>query len=178
MIHVCTPYRLDKNLGKAYNDEFKKIGNDDWVCMHDWDVKFLLSESISHLYGYVERFPKADVFTCFANRSHANSTQQLLGGKVSDNADMYHHLNLAIRQKEFLYQATEITGNISGFLMLISKRLWKEIKFTEDMKCLGVDTWFSKCLRENGKKVLRMDGIYIWHTYRLLNGVRNKQHLL
>ncbi len=63
-------------------------------------------------------------------------------------------------------------------LMLLSKKAWKENPFTEDLKCLGVDSEISIRLREQGKTILRMDGLYVWHTYRLMNGIRDKQHLL
>ena len=178
MIHVCIPYRTDRNLGKAYNDAFKMIGANDWLCITDYDVLFLLPDTIKHLYEYVERYPKADVFTCFANRSHVNSKQQLLGETVSNITDMNYHIQQAKTQTKFLYEATEIHGNISGYLMMLSKKLWKEIPFVEDMKCLGVDTMFSQRLREKGKKIFRMDGIMVWHTYRLANGVKDKSHLL
>lgn len=178
MIHVCTPYRLDRNLGKAYNDAFKMVGTKDYVCVTDYDILFLLPDTIKHLHEYTERYPNIDVFTCFANRSHVNSKQQLLGEKVSNDTDITRHIAKALKQKEHLYSVTELHGNISGYLMLISKRVWKEVPFVEDLKCLGVDTMFSKRLREKGKKIYRMDGVYVFHTYRLLNGVKDTSHLL
>ncbi len=178
MIHVCTPYRTDKNLGKAYNEAFSLIGDEDWLCVHDWDFSFLLPDSISHLYGYIERFPNVDAFTCYCNRSHISSHQQMLNGKISNDTDYMHHISLAIKQKEKLYQATEIKGNISGYMMLLSKRLWKEIPFAEDLKCLGVDSLFSVKLRQKGKNIYRMDGLYGFHQYRMVNGTKDKSHLL
>lgn len=177
-IRVCTPYRTDRNLGRAYNAEFKNISDNDWVVLCDYDILFLLPDTIKHLHEYPKLYPEAAVFTCFANRSHVNSTQQLLGGRVSAETDIVYHIEKAKQQQEFLYQATEITGNISGFLMMVSKKTWNEIKFSEDMKCLGVDSLFSARLRAKGKKIMRMDGIYVFHIYRLLNGIKDKSHLL
>ncbi len=172
-----TPYRLDKNLAKAYNDEFKKVNDDDYVCLRDYDTLFLLPETIADIYGYVERNPDKDLFTCYGNRNHFNLKEQILNGVISDDADIIHHIDLAIKQREQLYKLTIVTGHLSGFFMLISKRLWKEMQFYENRKCLGVDTAFSMRLRTRNKIVYRMDGIYLFHTYRLKNGVNNRSHL-
>lgn len=32
MIHHITPYRLDKDLGAAYNEAFRYVGPNDWIC--------------------------------------------------------------------------------------------------------------------------------------------------
>lgn len=177
MIHVATPYSTDKNLGAAYNNFIKLIPEEDWICLIDYDVLFLLPQTISHFYKYIELYPECDLFTCYANRSHENSRQQLLAGKISSNADMYYHIDLAKKQESNLYKATELKGNISGFLMILSKKLWNEIKFIDNGKSLGVDTDYSNRLAEKDKRVYRMDGVYVWHTYRLINGVNDKSHL-
>lgn len=177
-LHVCTPYRTDRNLGLAYNEVMQSLGDDDWAILTDYDILFLLPDTIKHLHEYPARYPDAAVFTCFANRSHVNSKAQLLGGIVSDNTDIRYHIEKAKYQTKFLYEATEINTHISGFLMMVSKKTWNEVPFVEDMKCLGVDTLFSKKLLERNKKIYRMDGIYVFHIYRLLNGVKNKEHLL
>lgn len=177
-VHVSIPYDVNRNLGKVYNEAFRNIHEDDWLVLTDYDVLFLLPDTIKHLHEYARLYPEAACFTCFTNRIHANSTQQLLNGTISGNTDILHHINLALKQEEYLYQATEIKGNISGFLMMVSKKTWNEIKFSEDLKCLGVDSKFSQQLREKGKTILRMDGCYVFHIYRLLQGIRNKEHLV
>ena len=178
MIHISIPYRIDKNLGKAYNIACKGIAEEDWIVLMDYDVMFLLPETIAHLYKYIELFPDTDLFTAYANRNHISLHQQLLGGVISENPDIKYHQELAVKQKQYLYNVTEIKGNISGFFMLLSKRLWNEIHFPEHFKCFGVDFYYSKMLHDKKKKILRMEGIYLWHSYRLLNGMQNKNHLL
>ena len=181
MIHVCTPYDIHKNLARAYNSAFRMIGEDEWLCVHDWDIQFLLPETIKHLHEYPQHFADAAVFTCFTNRSHVNSKMQLLGGVVSENTDILYHIDRAQEQTRHLYKATEIRQHISGFLMLISKKTWNEIPFEETYQyggCLGIDTMFSQKLLAKGKKIYRMDGVYCFHQYRIVNGVKNKDHLL
>lgn len=176
-IHVTTPFAVDKRLGRAYNEEFEKVAEDDWVCLRDHDTLFLLPDTINHLYGYVQRYQDAGMFTCFSNRNHPTMAHQLLGGKMSENTDIRYHIELAESQKSYLYKATEIKGNISGMLMLISKQTWNKIKFAPLLKCLGVDFEYCRTLRNNRKRILRMDGVYIWHTYRL-NDINDKKHLI
>lgn len=175
-IHQCTPYREDRNLGKAYNDAFSLIPDEDYLCITDYDVLLLLPDTIRHLYAYVNAYPDADMFVCYANRTFATNAQ--IYGQVSEDADIRNHIKIAKETAKKIPAVTEIKQNVSGFLMLIPKRTWNEIKFTEDMKCLGVDTLFSQKMLNAGKKILRMDGVYVWHTYRLENGVHDKSHLV
>lgn len=178
MIHVCQPYRVDKNLGKAYNDAFKLIGDNDWLCITDYDILLLLPETIAHLHGYVEHFPDTGIFTCAANRSHINSINQLLPTGVSDDDRVTTHIAIAKAQTKKLYQVTELNKHISGFLMMISKKTWNNVKFPEDMRCLGVDNVYSNRILQAGLKILRMDGVYVFHTYRLDKNVKDINHLL
>ena len=173
-VHVLTPFALDKNLGKAYNDAMRMIPDNDWACLIDYDVQFLTPDAIAHMHEYVRLNPDAGMLTCFTNRIGCG--EQLLNG-FSENSDMLHHLQLAEKQKKNLYKVTELKSLTSGFLMLISKKTWKGFPFEESGKCLGVDNAFCKALLAGGKKVLRMDGIYVFHTYRLGKGRFDTSHL-
>lgn len=177
MIHVKIPFDLDKNLGRAYNKAFEDVEERDWVCLLDHDVMFLTPDAIGLMYEYTRSFPETGIFTAFTNRIHPLAADQLLGGKVSENTDIKYHTDLAHQQKRHGVKATEINHVISGFLMLISKKTWREIKFPEGMKCLGVDNFYSQAVLEAGKKIYRMDSIYCWHTYRIAD-IKNKSHLL
>lgn len=177
MIHVKIPFHLDKNLGRAYNEAFEDVGERDWVCLIDHDVLLLTPDTIPLMHEYTRSFPETGIFTCYASRIHPLATDQLLGGKLSENTDIKFHTELADQQKRHGITVTEIKHVISGFLMLVSKKTWHEIKFPETMKCLGVDNFYSQAIMDAGKKIYRMDSVYVWHTYRLQNGITNKDHL-
>lgn len=177
-IHFPTPYRVDKNLGRAYNEEFLKVAEDDYVCLRDCDTLFLLHDTPAHIYGYVEHYPEVDFFTCYANRNHAIVPAQILGSTMSEDTNILNHIKIAREQSKQLYRIAQIQGGISGFVMLIKKKLWNEIKFPDGIKCLGVDLYYSTLLRDRKKKVYRMNGVYVWHTYRLENGTDDRKHLL
>lgn len=176
-IHICTPFSLEKNLGKAYNETMSLIPDGDWACLIDYDVQFLLPSTVRHMYGYVDKHGDTGLYTCFTNRLHPLAKNQLLHGIVQENDGIKWHSIQAIEQEKQLYQDTELNKHISGFLMLISKKTWNHVMFNEDKKCLGVDNDYSDRILEYGYKIRRMDGIYVFHSYRLLNGIRDKSHL-
>lgn len=176
-IHILIPFATDKDLGKAYNEGCSLVPDGDWICLLDHDVMFLTPDSINIMYGYVERNPDAGLLTCYTNRIHPISPQLLCGFGDVGGTNIIHHINVAEKQKQKLYNVTPLDKNISGFLMLFSKETWKQHPFKEGAGCLGIDTAFWQAIVGAGKKILRMDGLYVWHTYRLQNGINNKDHL-
>lgn len=179
-VHRISPNNPDKNLGKAYNYAIQAIPDNDWVCVTDLDILFLTPDAGNILHGYASLFanPSQQVLTCYTNRIHPLAKDQLLGGVVNEDDSIKNHIKIAEEQKQLLYELSMTNSGISGFLMLMHKSLWKEIPFNEDNKCLGIDTDFVKRVRSAGKDILRMDGLYVWHTYRLIQGINNKNHLL
>lgn len=176
MIHVCTPYSLDKNLAKAYNEAFERCPENDWLCLIDYDVCFLTPDAIRIMHEYVEAFPDTGIFTCFTNRIHPLQVEQNYLGAPSDNTDMKYWVNLATEQSKASFSVYNIEHEISGFLMLISKKTWNKIKFQDNGKCLGVDNQFSQAVIDAGLKILCMNRIIVWHTYRI-NDITDKSHL-
>jgi GT2 family glycosyltransferase len=178
MIHVKIPFDTEKNLGRAYNKAFEGVADDDWVCLMDHDVLLLTPDAIQIMEEYTKNFPDTGIFTCYASRIHPLSKYQLLFQEPSDNANLEFHLQIAYNQKRHGITVQEIPDIISGFLMLVSKKTWNRIKFPEHGKCLGVDNIFSQDVLSAGLKIYRMNSIYVWHTYRLTNGIGNKAHLM
>lgn len=177
-VHILKPFDLEKNLGRAYNEAMSRIPEGDWACLMDLDTMFLTPDAGNILHEYAEKFSHAGMFTCYTSRIHPLSKVQLLNEVVSEDTNLLNHIEKAYKQKERMITATPINRPVSGFLMMISKATWNEVKFTEDFKCLGVDNFFCDSLLKAGKSIYRMDNLYVWHTYRLKNGITNKTHLL
>jgi hypothetical protein len=173
MIFV-TPYRLDKNLGKAYNDIMRM--SDETVCFIDGDTMFLTPDFGHLIDDYHRRFPET-VLTCRTNRIHPLSKQ--LDGKMDEECDVRKLLCKAEERKR-LRTVTEIKPGeaMSGLLMVVPKKVWHHVPFKETGGCLGVDSQFRKDLHSNGIKIYIMDGIFIFHQYRLIQGAGFKQHLI
>lgn len=177
------PYREDKNLGKAYNEAFIDTTiYCPYLILRDYDTMWLLPDYLIHVDKYHHLYPDA-VLTCFTNRISPLSKPQLYTGRISEVSDIKTHIKVAQKIQAFSgnlqgrYPVTEITQDISGMMMVVPRSVWREHNFTEDKLCLGVDTEWNRRIRKAGVKILRMDGIYIFHTYRLLNGVGDKSHL-
>ena len=175
MIHILKPYSIEKNLGKAYNEAMSLLPDGHWGCLMDYDTMFLTPDCGVILHEYAKLLPDAGLLTCYTNRIHPKADQQLFAG-VSENYDVSVHSKIAKLVKDNLYQYTELKKEVSGFLMLISKDTWNEVKFREDGKCLGVDNEYCWALFDRGKKIYRMDGLYVWHSYRMDN-ITDKSHL-
>jgi hypothetical protein len=175
-VHIVIPYDIKKNLGKVYNEEMERIPDGNAACLKDWDVQLLTPDAGKILHDYANLYPD-NLLTCYTNRVHPLAKMQLLNGEISDNTDIKHHIELAEKQKENLYQVSEVNHWIAGMLMVLSKEFWKKHPFPENGRCLGVDTTYSINLRRRKAKILRMDGLYVFHQYRIMKGIENKQHL-
>jgi hypothetical protein len=176
-VHIIKPFDTEKKLGRAYNEAMRLLPDEDWACLCDLDTMFLTPDAGTILHEYAKIYDFAGMLTCFTNRIHPLQPDQLLDGTISQDANVSSHIEIAEKQKAHLYKVTVIDHIISGFLMMVSKRTWNETKFTETGKCLGVDNTFSANIRARNKDILRMDGLYVWHTYRLKNGITDKSHL-
>ena len=171
MVHILTPYSLDKNLGIAYNKAMSMIPEGDSACLIDYDVQFLTPDcgKILHEYSLINK----GLMTCYTNRVHPTSPQLLNG--LCENSDIKHHIKIAENQRKHLYEVEQLNKNISGMLMLISKDYWNNNKFNENLQFLGVDTDYSHRALPN---VYLMKGLYVFHQYRMKNGINDKTHLL
>lgn len=178
-IHDCIPFSLDKNLGKVYNQAFEST-TAEWLCLRDYDTMYLSPNSIPIMYKYIEKYPDTGIFICRTNRIGGKAVNQLAKGlqRASDNDSIIFWESQARRMETKGIIATEVNDIISGYLMLVSRKTWEEIKFTENMKCLGVDNQFSEDVLKSGKKIRVMESILVWHTYRLTQGIHQKSHLL
>lgn len=177
IVHDIIPFSLEKNLGKSYNETMQRIPDGDTACLRDGDTCWLTPDYGVHLQKYAEMNPES-VLTCYTNRVSTLSKMQLLTGRVSEVSDIRQHIETAGKMLKNLYSVTEINRDISGFCMVVPKSVWGLHPFPEDGLCLGVDTWWGRKIRAAGIKILRMDAIYLWHSYRLTTGIYHKTHLL
>lgn len=174
-IYYFTPFALDGNLGAAYNQYMQLLPNDDdWACFVDGDAMFMTPDFGKVIADVVEKNPETGMFTCYTNR--VANKEQLYRGIFSESADMLHHRDIAFVCRSVMADKTEeLTRPISGVMMLIQKRTWKEFPFKDGL--LSVDNDISRRLMQAGRKVLLMRGIYLLHYYRMREGRRNTKHL-
>lgn len=177
MLYFFTPYGFDGNLGKACNQYMELLPNDeDWACLMDGDIMFLKNDYGKHIQDCINRYPDTQLFTCLTNR--VGKKKQLHQGYFSDVADIKVHRRLALNLSgQLSTDAPVINAPLSGFLLVIQKKAWKKVRFSEAKKQLGVDDDFTKRLQASGAKIRIMMGLYVFHYYRLLEGKNHKTHL-
>ena len=184
MIWFFTPYSFEKKMFSAWDHYMNLVKEEeDWICMLDGDVLFLISDFGHQMQQYIDLLPDTGLFTCYASRT----SRQELRWKGSDmqNPSITYHRKKAEQLHDAYHGQTIELGNFNalGYLMLIKKSTWTTIRsqvqeLTADKKILSVDTRISRAVRESGKKIILMKGMYVLHYYRMNNGVEDLSILL
>jgi GT2 family glycosyltransferase len=183
-IYYCAPFSLERNLGREYNEYVKKLTQheDDWVFFLDGDVLFLDSNWGNHVNDLIQKYPNTGIFTCYTNR--VGNIQQCYNGIRSDDPDILNHYQIAQKLKQEKYWNVKKHNNrvISGYMFGFSRRTWEEVGgFSENKnEILKVDNRFSKKVLQLGKDILVMEGLYVFHYYRMneQDPKHANQHLL
>lgn len=175
MIWFFTPYSFEGKLFEAYDMYMSLIEEaDDWVIMMDGDTLFFQPNFGHILKDYFDRYPDTGMFVCFTNRI-GNKDQQ-----YSPDISTVESIRLQYLLAEFLNQnhhgeVTELQSPTSGFMMAIQQKTWKKIREelkvkTMDNFLLRVDRMIASLLLEKKIPIKRMDGFYMLHYYRMVEG--------
>lgn len=177
MIYTSMPYAPNKtkDLGQTYNKYFELLPHDsDWMCFIDHDIMLTTKYWYEQLEEFIKRYPDIGFFVTMTNRI-ANETQ-LKPGLDRNNHDIKYHRDEGQKQFEIHGYEIKILDDpkhpISGFFMLIQKKVWQQIKFKSGF-LLTDQKFFRECLKHNIKVGL-MEGLYIYHWYR---GDHDRSHL-
>ena len=176
MIIITTPYSLEKNLGKAYNEAMAMLpADDDWNIMRDVDTMFLDNKAPYHFAQAIKQKPDAGIFTCYASRT--GRAQQKFNGTISPDPSLINHRKIAIRQASVL-SLKPITEPIAGFCMAVKKSTWKQLGGFKEEGILSIDLDFSRRVLQSGLKIWLIESVYMLHYYRLIEGGPSyKEHL-
>lgn len=177
---TVTPYSFDKSLFNAFSDVFTLVGNTDWVCFIDCDVAFLEMSDFGHLIqGYIDRYPETGMFTCYASRCHYGC-QRTDFDMESDSIKDVAQKSIDVKEKG-LWEYVNIERKIAGHLIVIQKKTWRAIfpelrkmVLKKDKKILGFDTQLSNAILKKGYDIKLMEGIFVFHYLRMLNGKNDK----
>lgn len=169
-IYTFIPYSIEGNLGQAYNQCMGLVGKDDWALLLDHDVMLLQRRWYPFLYNVIEKYRDKGIglYTCFTNRCGAQF--QKAPGIDSSSHNLFYHISYARSlQDEYRDRITLLDdGNISGFFMLVSKKIWIEIRGAKKKGIGKVDLDLVKRLRDANIKIARLDGLYVYHYRRAL----------
>jgi len=164
-IDTNIPYEPGGEVGQAYNRYMENA--DDWVLFLDQDV-FLCNPNWYEICLDAIRFHgnEAGWITCWTNR--IGRTEQKHPDAPESN-DIEEHRQFAKKLwDENGVQVTDITDMGkdlgSGFFMLTNKMVWRKVGGFKD-GFLGVDNDYHVRIRNHGFKMLRLDGLYVYHHY-------------
>lgn len=166
-IHYISPYRIDKNIGKAINDAITQLNPDDedWIVHVDQDVCFLRPDSKKQI---EEILSTTDYRLLGAMTNRLGVPHQLHNNCFWTNNNMQYHIEIANeRHKEYYGQIELIKrGPIAAMVMCFRAYDWRSVGgFSENN--LQFDIKFSDDLRIKGCKLGVMKGVYVFHLYRM-----------
>lgn len=182
MIWFFTPYSFQKRMFEAWDQYMNLLTDpDDWACMMDGDIMLLQSDFGHHIQQYIDKYPDTGLFTCYSSRSR---TRWMMPDQhLFSNLSIAEHKKLADRLYRGCHlKVKEINDRVTGHLMVIRKSTWTSIRDKVEVRCSGlkilsVDTVISTEILENKMLIRLMQGIYVMHYYRLLEGATYKKHL-
>jgi GT2 family glycosyltransferase len=177
VIWFFKPYSFEANIGKAYNDYMRLIPSpEDWGVLLDGDTCFLTHDWGHAIQEAINRHPDAGLFTCTTNR---------VANRLQARAAMFEQMDL---RRQALYamradrlnrgKSNQTNSTISGLMMAIKKSTWDKQRFPErDDKILNVDHVICRQIMDAGKKIYIMQGVYMLHVYRVVEGRQYTKHL-
>lgn len=165
MVHYISPYSDDKNIGKAYNEACARIPDNDWICIFDQDVLFLLPDTRRRINEITAR-GEYDLYLPVMNR--LGFPYQLHRQKRSESHEIMEHRGIAkTRWNVFTHKVEPYNQITAGAVMVFRKSTWANNKFaTGKYNQVHFDAHFGEVLRNKGGKVGLMLGIYVYHMYR------------
>lgn len=170
-------YDYDINIGRAYNNHIQYLPDDCWICVCDADSMFV-NPKFGHQLNRVINEYENDyaLFGCVTNRLGYRT--QLYKGAFSNDFDVRNHYQISESIKQDItvraVSGAVINECVSGLMMLFKKSTWLSVGgFTE--KGYTFDSDFNKAIRKNKLgKIGIMEGVYLFHAYRLHESDRIK----
>lgn len=165
MINFISPYRSDKNIGKANNDCISRFDNNDWIVLTDHDACWLLPQSGTHIAMIIEeRGANFDLIGCVTNR--LSGTTQLYNGMFDSVCNAYDCYDDAKEAWERFGTLVDPIDKIAGVCMIFKVSTWlKAGGFKENSRMADIE--FCKSVKRSGGKIGLAKGLYIMHNYRL-----------
>jgi hypothetical protein len=176
MIWFFKPYSMERDIGVAYNQYCSQVPNDnDWICLMDGDSMFLNSDYGHVIQTYIDKYPECALFIPTTNR--VGATYQCYNNIRSENDSIRHHRRIS-KQLNGDYTIKDLSlFKVTMPCYIFKKALWNKVKFDTTGNILGIDIRFSEAIKPYGK-TYRMNGLYLLHYYRLLEGKNYKGHII
>lgn len=163
-IFYSSPFRSDKNIGKAYNDFMELMPGDAYVCITDGDAMFLNPHYGKCIEEIIKANPEYDLIGCVTNR--LGILTQCYNNEFSEDTDAANHYEKSISAWEKNGTIVEPTNLVAGLCMIFSKQTWIKVGgFKENT--IFADKLFSQSILRNKGKIGIAKGLYVFHAYRI-----------
>lgn len=173
-IHYICPYSTVKNIGGAINDAIEQIAGyprdaeNDWIVLTDHDMMWLLPDTKAHVEEILlSDNVNFDIMGCLTNR--IRSKEQLYGNIFNQDDRIREHIKIAGHcWKNGENTVKPAQGSVAAFMMCFKVSTYHKIGgFDQD--CITFDRRFCDEARRHGMSIGIMQGIYVWHSYRLMS---------
>lgn len=163
-IHDISPFRSDKNIGRANNETISKFNDDDWIVLTDGDASWMLPNWGELVEKVINNNPEFDLIGCSTNR--LGGLLQLHNGTFDTQCIAYDNYDNAIEAWEKFGTFVEPIGIIAGLCMIFKKSTWEKAGgFVENSRMADVS--FCKAVKKSGGKIGIARGLYMMHNYRI-----------
>lgn len=165
VVHWISPYRTDRNIGKAINEAIQQLqpADDDWIVHTDHDVLFLLPDSKADIIERLETQAEYDILGAGTNR--LSLKHQVFPG-MFEVFDISDHVNKAKELQELHKGKVRPTNDgIAAMCMCFRYSLWKKVGGFKENR-INFDTLFCHFAQKEGAKMGVMLGVYVFHLYR------------
>lgn len=175
------PFSTTKELGKEYNAHCTLVPDpEDWILILDHDAQIMVPEAYQVIENAITKYPGTAIFSALTNR--VGYPQQCYVGQISDNDSYLHHRAIAAHMAEKFKDGTcQEAFTVAGFLLLFKKSFWLKNPFQENIispEGLYFDKAFCMYAKNNGMKIRIINGVYVFHAYRIHKDRYDKSHLI
>lgn len=168
------PWRTDKNLGLANNEEIAKYHDDDWIVLTDGDSCWVLPDWGTKIEQVIQDYgDKFDLIGCVVNR--LGGLHQCYNNKFDTDVNGYKEWEKANDCWRKYGTLVEETTGVAGVCMIFKKSTWKKVGGFKE-KTITADTEFCKSVRKSGGKIGLAKGLYRMHLYRIWEKEHKKAH--
>ncbi len=163
-----TPFALDRNLGRAYNDAMALLPDDGWAVFIDHDAMNTTREWFRLIAEAIAFKPDAGAFVAVTNR--IDCAWQRAQETDRENHDIGYHtrIGLARLKRRTLLDITDTKG-FGGVCFALSKAAWREAGgFADGLLCVDHSIHFG--LQRTGRRIYLLEGLYVYHRRRAFVG--------
>lgn len=185
-IFFISPYGFRLKIGDRLNYEIDRMPENAWIALTDQDCCALIDKFGDLLNDTINRYPDTDLFSCYTNRLGLKY-QIPEGVNIDDYNLMNHHQIAQDLLKKNYSTCSDIDKPVAGFFMLFPKRTWAKYNFQSDIidmekkindrRGVYFDWDFSDRILKGGGKIRLMEGLYMFHAYRLGKHIKDVTHL-